>query len=73
MAKNAFCVFLARFMETIHIKLPDKAIHFAMPKEEWKDNLLELGDILDDKIFSSRSPIYGFGMFLRLCNFRMLH
>lgn len=66
MAEDAFCVLLTRFMETIHVKLPHKAIHLVMAEEERKNNLLELGDVLDDKILAAGSPVNCLGVLFRL-------
>ena len=60
-------------MEAIHVELPDETVHFVMSKEKRKDDLFELGDVLDDKIFSSGSPKNSFGVFLRLSKFRVVH
>lgn len=73
MTEDTFCMLLAGFMEAIHVELTHETIHFAVAEEERKDDLLEFGDIFDDKVPSSRSPKNGLGVFIRLSKFGVLH
>lgn len=68
MAKNTLGIVLPRFMEAIHVELPDKAVDFLMPKKSREDYFLKLIDILYDKIFAGDAPKYYFTKFFILNN-----
>lgn len=48
------------FMEAIHIKLSNKAIHFIVSEIFGEDKLLEFGYIFDSELSSVRGPIDDF-------------
>lgn len=49
MAENTFRVVSSTLVKTIHVELPDKGVHFAVPEVFGQDYLLELVDILNDE------------------------
>ena len=65
-AEYTLGVLLTRLMKTIHVELPNKAIHLVVAEEERKDDLLKLGDVLDDEVLASGAPVDGLGMLFRL-------
>lgn len=68
MTKNTFGIVFARFVKTIHIELPNKAIDFFVTEIFRKYNFLKLVDIFNYKILSGRPPEYNFAVFLILNN-----
>ena len=61
MAKNAFDVIIAGFVETIHVELPDEAIHFGVPEVSRQHHLLQLADVLDHKLGARWRPVDNLG------------
>lgn len=68
MAENTLSIIFSRFMKPVHVKLPYKAVDFAMAKISRKNNFLKLIDILNDKILARGPPEYNFRVFLVLNN-----
>lgn len=50
MLEGALKIVVLHFVEAIHIELPDKAVDLLMPKVARQHDLLELDDILYDKL-----------------------
>ena len=66
MAEDALGEFIAGLMKTIHVELPDEAVHLAVPKKSGQDDLLELGDVLYDELATRGRPVYYLGEFVAL-------
>lgn len=56
MAKYAFGVVLAAFVEPIHIELTYEAVYFLMPEVLRQDYLLKFVDVLDDELLARVPP-----------------
>ena len=57
MAKSAFEVVVFDLMKSIHVELPDEAIHFIVPEVFWQDDFLEFGCIFDHELQAARRPV----------------
>jgi DNA-binding MltR family transcriptional regulator len=55
--EGAFEVIMLGFVKTIHVQLPDKAIHFVMTEIFRQDDLFEFDYVLDCELASTRRPI----------------
>jgi hypothetical protein len=66
--KSGFEVIVLHFVEAIHVELPYKAVHFFVPEVPGQHYLLELHDILDDKLESVGRPVDNFLVVLNLSN-----
>ena len=49
-AEHAFGVIGSAFVETVHVELADKRVHFRVSEVSGQDDGLELVDVLDDKL-----------------------
>lgn len=50
MAEHTFGVISSTFVETVHVELADKRVHFGVSEVSGQDDCLELVDVLDDKL-----------------------
>lgn len=50
MTEHAFGVICSTFVETVHVELADKRVHFGVSEVSGQDDGLELVDVLDDKL-----------------------
>jgi hypothetical protein len=57
MLERAFKAIMFDFMEAIHVKLPNEAVHFIVSKVTRQNNLFKFYNILDDKLEAVWSPV----------------
>jgi hypothetical protein len=57
MSEGAFEVVVFDLMETIHVELPDEAVHFVVSEVAREDDFLEFFDVLYDEFESVRCPV----------------
>jgi hypothetical protein len=65
MAENIFGRLFARFVETVHVELPNKAVNVSVPEILGQNSLLELLYVFDGEFFTVLRPLNdGFILFI---------
>ncbi len=59
MSKDNFSTIFPGLVESIHVKLPDKAVEIMMTEVFGKDFALELMNVFDKELFAVGGPGYG--------------
>ena len=56
--EGALEVVVFHLVETIHVQLPNEAVHFLVAEVVGQDDFLELEDVLDDELGAAAGPVY---------------